>query len=472
MKSVLYILAFVAILALALVSAMTKGIVPALWIAAAGTACVNYLFAGNKVFGQGVCNVTLVQSILAEQIFPAFRTKVPELSFFSVDYGKVNGAPPVPVKWEQEVISKMMIAPTAADYTPGTDLTTGATGAETLAVDVKLRIDRAAIVNVKLTAANAAALAADEVFKESLVESGKTLSRFVISKVIAGVTQKNFSSELVTTLANTDYDVLEDATTDLNENGAGVPRFCLGGSSWMQKVGADARTASGDYAGQRLEGDPYRSYKNIAGFSEVREFPNMPTNTTTLGTFTANTSTEVLTVSAAHGLAVGDRVRVSSTTTLPAGLAAATDYYVLTVPSTTTLTVSATIGGSAVNITDTGTGTHTIQKYEGLNAFAFAQNAIHIAFRPLEYNDALAASLGIPKAFKRENVMDEETGLTFTLWLYQAPTTGDIYAAVVVFFGFRAGRGLSGATNPMAETAGSTFDKAGLRIVELASTLA
>lgn len=79
-----------------------------------------------------------------------------------------------------------------------------------------------------------------------------------------------------------------------------------------------------------------------------------------ISTFTVNAATDVITVGAAHNLVVGDIVQVSSATTLPAGLAATTNYYVKTVPSTTTLTLSATSGGSTIDITDTGTGTHTI----------------------------------------------------------------------------------------------------------------
>ena len=82
---------------------------------------------------------------------------------------------------------------------------------------------------------------------------------------------------------------------------------------------------------------------------------------TSLDTFTANASTEVLTVASAHGLAAGDRVKFTTSGTLPAGLALDTIYYVIASGLTSTeLKVSATDGGSAVNITDTGTGTHTI----------------------------------------------------------------------------------------------------------------
>jgi hypothetical protein len=72
--------------------------------------------------------------------------------------------------------------------------------------------------------------------------------------------------------------------------------------------------------------------------------------------FTAAT-TGIIT-SAAHGLVNGDVVRVTTTTTLPSGLSADTDYYVIE-SDTNTFQLSATRDGSAVTIASTGTGTHT-----------------------------------------------------------------------------------------------------------------
>lgn len=75
--------------------------------------------------------------------------------------------------------------------------------------------------------------------------------------------------------------------------------------------------------------------------------------------FTADAGTDTLT-SAAHGLSDGEVIRLSNTGgTLPAGLAAATDYYVRAAAAGT-LEVSLTSGGAAVNIADAGTGTHFI----------------------------------------------------------------------------------------------------------------
>jgi hypothetical protein len=77
--------------------------------------------------------------------------------------------------------------------------------------------------------------------------------------------------------------------------------------------------------------------------------------------FTADASTDTITATA-HGLSDGDLIRFESTGTLPAGLSTGTDYYVRDA-ATNTFKVSTTLGGSAVNITDAGTGTHTIIRF-------------------------------------------------------------------------------------------------------------
>ncbi len=60
-------------------------------------------------------------------------------------------------------------------------------------------------------------------------------------------------------------------------------------------------------------------------------------------------------------LANGEIVRFTAETALPDGLTADTDYYVINV-STSGFKVSATSGGSAVNMADTGTGDITVIK--------------------------------------------------------------------------------------------------------------
>jgi hypothetical protein len=67
-----------------------------------------------------------------------------------------------------------------------------------------------------------------------------------------------------------------------------------------------------------------------------------------------DTGTETLTTSFAHGLEVG--MQIFCTGSLPTGLNTTDRFWVESVPTDTTLTVKATVGGGAVNLTSTTTG--------------------------------------------------------------------------------------------------------------------
>lgn len=90
------------------------------------------------------------------------------------------------------------------------------------------------------------------------------------------------------------------------------------------------------------------------------------TNTlSAFSTFTAATD-DILTSTGSLGfvnLFPYTRVQVSTTTTLPAGLAAATDYYVIKLSDTTIKLATSyanAVAGTAIDITSTGSGTHTL----------------------------------------------------------------------------------------------------------------
>lgn len=133
---------------------------------------------------------------------------------------------------------------------------------------------------------------------------------------------------------------------------------------------------------------------DLVGFYRVTSVTTTTAQATTntLGqsdTFTADASTDVCTytstASVPSNILTGTRVRLTTTTTLPAGLATATDYYVIRVSDTTfklATSYANAIAGTAINITDAGTGTHTITwllpRYTngaGVNAIFFNSNA-------------------------------------------------------------------------------------------------
>jgi hypothetical protein len=90
------------------------------------------------------------------------------------------------------------------------------------------------------------------------------------------------------------------------------------------------------------------------GAAPLVDFSNLAAAT---ATFTADDGTDVIT-SAAHGLSNGQAVRLTTTTTLPGGLALNTTYWVRDA-ATNTFKLAASSGGAAIDITSTGTGTHT-----------------------------------------------------------------------------------------------------------------
>ena len=75
--------------------------------------------------------------------------------------------------------------------------------------------------------------------------------------------------------------------------------------------------------------------------------------------FTVDTANDYLIPGTLHDFSNGQKVRTWTSNTLPGGLAAATDYYVRDVDQVTgKFKLAATLGGTAIDITDSGTGTH------------------------------------------------------------------------------------------------------------------
>lgn len=129
---------------------------------------------------------------------------------------------------------------------------------------------------------------------------------------------------------------------------------------------------------------------DVVGFYRVTTVTTITAQATTntLGqsdTFTADAGTDICTwtssVNIPSNVLRGTKVRLTTTTTLPAGLALATDYFVIPLSNTTfklATSYANAILGTAIDITSTGTGTHTVSwllpRYTngaGLNAIIF-----------------------------------------------------------------------------------------------------
>ena len=80
-------------------------------------------------------------------------------------------------------------------------------------------------------------------------------------------------------------------------------------------------------------------------------------------TFVADAGTDILTMVSSYGWYTGKIVQVSSADTLPAGLSASTDYYVIS-KGVNKIQLATSLGnaeaGTNIDITNTGTGIHTV----------------------------------------------------------------------------------------------------------------
>lgn len=118
-----------------------------------------------------------------------------------------------------------------------------------------------------------------------------------------------------------------------------------------------------------------------------------------------STATNRITTATAHGLADNDVVRYTATTTMPTGLTADTDYYVIYV-STTIIELATAADGDAIDLTGAGVGTMTIEKRSMRAGWTYAYAAPTDMQTPLgvvheddaDHDQSLASFVPTPNA--------------------------------------------------------------------------
>lgn len=124
---------------------------------------------------------------------------------------------------------------------------------------------------------------------------------------------------------------------------------------------------------------------DLLGWHRVTSVTTTSAQSTVFGvTFTANAGTDIITHTGID-ISTASKVRLTTTTTLPAGLSLATDYWTVRQSSTTSKLAASradALAGTTIDITDAGTGTHTVTlqlpRYTdgaGVQAFFYNSNA-------------------------------------------------------------------------------------------------
>lgn len=292
----------------------------------------------------------------------------------------------------------------------------------------------------------------------------------------AKMTSRYFSQENVTTVANCDYDWLQEITGQLNAKGVEPEgRVLFVNTPVANVLAVDPRMISKDYAGQLLTGQGYRMWSNVGGFALIQEYPDLPSNNGAQLTGVTGANSGDLMTKANHGLETGDPVTFISGTTFT-GLTAGTRYFAIKASSSTfqvALTRADAIAGTAVALSADGTS-GVFQLQENLVAFAGDGRAFaSLAGVP----DGLSMAedmLGVVKTMTFDSVTDPESKITMAAAKWQEQGTGDVYFVPTFVYGTNAGKqgstavaGNTAAANSIlaaANAAGTACDYAGLRI--------
>jgi hypothetical protein len=104
----------------------------------------------------------------------------------------------------------------------------------------------------------------------------------------------------------------------------------------------------------------YSQSTRLYGYKSAFILANLAVTTPAAATFTCATSD--ICTAAASGFKLGLKGQGTTTTTLPAGLSTSTDYFVIPITANTFYLATSyanAVAGTHIDITDTGTGTHT-----------------------------------------------------------------------------------------------------------------
>lgn len=264
---------------------------------------------------------------------------------------------------------------------------------------------------------------------------GEKLAYDILADIFSVVAHKNYSGTTLSPMAATAFD--ENDVGDLRQivteefwpnSGRSLILNPAFGTNLLKQPQIIDASKRGDSASFRTG-----IIGNVLGF-DVVESAGVGLNNGTAVAITAEADDNIVTTvaAAAHGLAVGDRVTFP-TLTGGTGLTAATGvYYVLTVPSATTFTVSATLGGATLDITVDATA-GTVKKTENIAGMAILPSAILIGFAPVPPTPAIRKDL-----FDYQELVDD-SGLVLQYYHFGDADTDEEVQTIECHYGYGIG---------------------------------
>lgn len=219
--------------------------------------------------------LTLSTTQILDLVMDAFKVRVPFLvSAFATDFSSERA------KFNQTVNARIAGLPTVQSYDATNGYKANAAEAKSLMNDVPVTINQHKHVPIKLDFLDeASSVNQINLLEEATMNCGYVLAKSIADYCLALTLSTNFSQSSTYSVANSDLDMLANVRTDLNAVGANtLGRFGIVNSDVMTTLTSDARIASGDYHGQRINGEALGHLMGIQGFANIWEYPDMPNN--------------------------------------------------------------------------------------------------------------------------------------------------------------------------------------------------
>ena len=437
----------------------------------AGPVAALLLFVAlGTPFPRQVLGPTLTSQQILLDVIGAFKKRFPAINMFGAQW---LGSP---LKLNKKYTAHIASYGSASTYDASTGYANGANTARNGLVDVDVITDQQPTYPLKWLHLDGIKDDKNQ-YGKVMAGAGYTLGKGCIDNgFFAKMTTRYFSKEVISTVANFDYDVLQEITGTLNGQGVEPEgRVLFVNTAAANVLAVDARMISKDYAGQLLTGQGYRMWMNVGGFALIQEYPDLPSNNGAQLTGVTGANSGDLMTKVAHGLETGDPVTFISGTSFT-GLTAGTRYFAIKASADTfqvATTYANAIAGTEVALGADGTS-GVFQLQENLIAFAADGRAFASLAGIPESMSEMAAQLGVVQTLTFDVVTDPDSKVTMAAAKWQESATGNVFWCPTFVYGTNAGKqgssavaGNSASANSIlaaANVAGTAADYAGLRI--------
>jgi hypothetical protein len=217
-------------------------------------------------------SVTLSVEELTRQLLDAFKLEVPELSSFTQDFSSKTAV------LGDRITAKISHIPLTAAYdlTPRVGFYGGAQDVTTLIEDVSVTLNQLRHVPVKLAWLQGLTSKVD-LLKPALANMAHALGKYVLDQILFTAATGAVSNSFVLNPLLVSLESFEALRSQCNaQKIANTGRFCFLNGALAGALLQDDRVKSELFYGQKDGAAGFRRFKNIAGFSWLREYQDFP----------------------------------------------------------------------------------------------------------------------------------------------------------------------------------------------------